>query len=196
MGIITKHGRASHSKTHGVSWFAEPLEPSNVVTAEAEWDKIPLLVSADGTCGKLIFPFHDQSNSDIARLLLKIGVEITAPLLLQQGQEPTYDLREAKKHLVSRSNQSWPYFVLRDRNATPHLVSVFVTTPEEYRYICECGFDIFLHDVDNQLIMFFGYGYFFAGICLTSRATGWRDVLVGWGASHVGCPLEYAHLYG
>lgn len=194
MGVITKNRRPAHSKTHGVSWFAEPAKPPNVVAAEVEWEKVPHLVSTNATCGKLLLPLHDQSNADVARLLLKIGVEIAAPLLLQQGPEATYDLREAKKHLISSSSQSWPYFVLRDRNATTHLVSVFAATVEEHRYIRECGFDIFLHDVDNQPIMFFGYGAFFAAISLASRATGWRDALVDWGASHVGCPIEYAHL--
>jgi hypothetical protein len=196
IGVTTKRGHPARSKLHGVSWFAEPTEPPNVVTAEAEWDRVPLLVSADGSRGKLLFPVHDQSNADVARLLLKIGVEITAPLLLQQGQQPAYDLREAKQHLISNCAQPWPYFVLRDRKAIPHLVSVFAATPQEHGYISECGFDIFLHEVDNQPIMFFGYEAFFAAIGLGSRSTAWRDVLVNWGASHVGCPAEYAQLSG
>ena len=79
MGVMTKRRRPAHSKVHGVSWFAEPETPKNIVSAEAEWDKIPMLMDADGSSGKIIFPIHDQSNADIARLLLKIGVEIMAP---------------------------------------------------------------------------------------------------------------------
>jgi hypothetical protein len=196
MGVTTKAGRPAHSKTHGISWFAEPEKPANVVTAEAQWDQVPLLVSGDGSRGTLLLPFHDQSNVDVARLLLKIGVEITAPLLSHQSQRPAYDFREAKNHVISDSSQTWPYFVLRDRNATPHLVSVFAAAQQEHDYITQCGFDIFLHEVDDEPIMFFGYGAFFAAISLSSRSTAWREVLVLWGASHVGCPLEYAGLSG
>jgi hypothetical protein len=58
---------------------SKPTKSPNTVTVEAEWDKVPLLESVDGGRGQLVFPLHDQSNADIARLLLKIGVEITGP---------------------------------------------------------------------------------------------------------------------
>lgn len=196
MGVKTKKGRPAHSKTYGVSWFAEPEKPANIVTVEARWDQVPILVSGDESRGKLILPFHDPSNVDIARLLLKIGVEVTAPMLCKRSQRPAYDLLAAKNHVISDSNQTWPYFVLRDRNATSHLVSVFSATEEEHVYISQCGFDIFLHEVDDELILFFGYGTFFAAISLTSRCTAWREVLKMWSASHVGCPIEYAQLSG
>jgi hypothetical protein len=86
--------------------------------------------------------------------------------------------------------------VLRDCKATSHLVSVFAATPDEHQYISDCGFDIFLHEVDNAPVLFFSYGSFFAAICLSSRSTAWRELLVTWGVSHVGCPYEYAHLSG
>lgn len=127
-------------------------------------------------------------------MLLKIGVEITAVMLSQQSQQPPYDFREAKHHVISHSGQTWPYFVLRDKNALSHLVSVFEATPDEHHYITQCGFDIFLHEVDEEVICFFAYGIFFAAISLTSRCTAWRAIFSLWRVSHVGCPLEYAPL--
>lgn len=57
MGVRTKVGRPAHSKTYGVSWFAEPEKPANIVSAEAEWDRVPLLVNADESRGILPLPF-------------------------------------------------------------------------------------------------------------------------------------------
>ncbi|CAN0375562.1 unnamed protein product, partial [Ectocarpus sp. 4 AP-2014] len=34
MGVITKRRRPAHSKTHGISWFAEPSMPASVVSAQ------------------------------------------------------------------------------------------------------------------------------------------------------------------
>ncbi len=196
MGVMTKRNRPAHSKTHGVSWFAQPTSSPNVVTAEAAWDKVPLLVSDDGTRGRLVVPLHDETNADIGRFLLKIGIEILSPLLKNGGERSSYDLQQAKKYLVTGAGEPWPYFLLRDRNATAHLVSVFDASPQDHEYVNLCGFDIFLHEIDDQPIVFLGYGAFFGALCLTSRDTGWRDVLVQWGASHVGCPSEYAQLCG
>jgi HNH endonuclease len=196
MGVITKRNRPARAKFHGVSWFSEPTLPTNMVTVEAVWDNVPHLINKNGTHGKLVFPLHDESNEDIGRLLLKIGIEILSPLLHSHKANSSYNLEEAKRYLVSGEGAPWPYFLLRDRRATQHLVSVFDSVPEEHEYIIQSGFDIFLHEIENQPIIFFGYSAFFAALCLTSREVEWRDVLVQWGASHVGCPKDFNHLSG
>lgn len=196
IGVVTKRRRPAHSRTHGVSWFAEPASPANHVSAEADWDTVPLLLSSDGSHGKLVFPLHDDSNVDIARLLLKIGIETLSPLSHSECEPLTYSLVDAKNYLVTGIGRPWPYFLLLDNNATPHLVSVFASCREEHDYIRDCGFDIFLHEIDRQPVLFFGFGNFFAAIALSSRDTSWRKVLVEWRAAHVGCPVEYAHLCG
>jgi hypothetical protein len=196
MGVVTKRGQPAHSKTHGVSWFAQPSAPPNHVTAEASWESIPVLPGKDASHGMLVFPLHDDSNEDIARLLLKIGIEIVSPMLRVRGKTLLYDLSEAKRYLVTGDGLPWPYFVLRDCTVVPHLTSVFSSVREEHEYIRKCGFDAFLHEVDGQPVLFFAYGSFFAAISLSSRNTAWRSILVEWGASHVGCPAEYAQLFG
>lgn len=196
MAVRTKRGRPAKAKIYNVSWFTEPSMPSNVVSLEAEWAKIPLLISADKTSAKLAFRVHDETNLDIARLLLKIGIEISAPLADLRDQKIFYDFKRAKEYLVSCSEQPWPYFVLLDKNAVSHLVSVFSELPDEHAMIRESGFDIFLHEIDGKPILFFCYGAFFVAICLTSPDTDWRSILLEWRASHVGCPIQYAHLCG
>jgi hypothetical protein len=68
--------------------------------------------------------------------------------------------------------------------------------PDEHEYMKSCGFDVFLHEVDDQPILFFRYGHFFSAICLSSRHTDWREILIEWKTSHVGCPIDYAYLQG
>lgn len=192
MGVFNKRGRPTHSRIHGVSWFAEPTRPSNQVSVEADWDAIPLVLSENGSHGKLVFELHDESNADIARLLLKIGVEVLSPLLHASGTQLLYDISSAKQYLVSGGGPNWPYFVLLDNKAKSHLTSVLADCDEEREYMRSCGFDIFLHEIDGYPVLFFSYGAFFAGISLKSRDTSWRKVLVDWTVSHIGCPVEYA----
>lgn len=194
LGVITKRHKPSYSKTYGVSWFAKPSAHPNIVEAEADWSQVPVLPSSDGSSAKMAFPLHDETNYDIAKLLLKIGVEILAPVLISPDASVEYDLSEAKKHLLSKSPEAWPYFVLRNTSFEHRLHSVLTCAPKEHDYIRSCGFDIFVHEVGNEPILFFTYGEFRAAICLTSRNTNWREVLLEWKVPHVGCPLQYADL--
>lgn len=193
MGVITKRRRPAHSQTYGISWFAKPSAAPNIVEAQANWPQIPMLLNSDGLTGKLVLPLHDETNLDIAKLLLKIGVEIISPVLITPKSTMNYDLSAAKKHLLADVSEAWPYFVLRDASIENRLVSVLSCVPDEREYIRSLGFDIFLHDVNEQAILFFTYGEFRAGICLTSRDTKWRELLLDWKVSHVGCPAIYAN---
>ncbi len=87
LGVVTKRKRPARSDVHGISWFSEPGGPHNVVSAEARWNRIPTLLSPGGSSGKIVFPFHDDSCYAIARLLLKIGVEIMAPSLEKRPRD-------------------------------------------------------------------------------------------------------------
>jgi hypothetical protein len=76
LAVITKRYKPATARLHGISWFSEPTKLPNTVSAEAEWEKIPTLWSKDGMAGRIAIPMHDLSTRDIARLLLKIGVEL------------------------------------------------------------------------------------------------------------------------
>lgn len=193
MGVITKSRRPARSNVHGISWFAEPNLPKNIISAEATWERIPMLLSPNGNSGKIVFPLHDDSCYAISRLLLKMGLEIMAPSL--GGREGILEeFQEVTNHVVQSSCASWPYFVIRSESIDKHLVSVLTSVPEEHEYVESCGFDMFLHQVDDEVIFFFRYGKFRAGICLSSRKTKWRQMLVDWDVPHVGCPVEHAEL--
>ncbi len=186
-----KNRRPARSDVHGISWFSEPSQPENIVTAEAQWDRIPMLLSPDNHSGKIVFPLHDDSCYAIAKLLLKIGVELMAPCKISKS-EIIDPFRAAKEHVVQVCEQTWPYFQIRSNSIDVHLVSVLASFPMEHKYVQSCGFNVFLHQVEDEIVFFFRYGEFRAGICLSSRETKWRQVLVDWNVPHVGCPIEFS----
>lgn len=191
LGVVTKRQRPARSDVHGISWFSEPGRPDNVVSAEGQWDRIPMLLSPDGRSGKVVFPLHDESCYAIARLLLKIGVEIMAPCVVE-NPDRFNGFRAARNHVVQTEKAPWPYFVIRSESIDARLVSVLASLPAEHEYVQSCDFDVFLHQVEDEVVLFFRYGEFRAGICLSSRETYWRQVLVDWGVPHVGCPVEFS----
>jgi len=193
-GVITKHKKPARALTQGISWFAEPTYPHNVLSVEADWANIPALWNEELSEGKFILLLHDETCLDIARLLLKVGVEILEPVFHSGTHEFQCDLQAAKRHVLDIDQRLWPYFVLRSDAAEKHLVSIFDNLPNVHSYILSCGFDIFLHQVEDELILFFNYGHFKAATALTTQSTDWRQVLVEWDVPHVGCPAEFQDL--
>jgi hypothetical protein len=189
---VTKKRKPSRASLNGVTWFAEPAAKTNVVSAEAEWSKIPILWHQDGT-GTMAVPLHDETNSDLARLLLKMGLELLA--VRDAGQETERDRRAAKNVVLGNDTLPWPYFVLRDKQSLSRLTSVFEATPDAREYVQNLGFNLYLHEVADDEILFFQYGEFLAAISLTSRSVNWIALLKKWGAPYAGCPVEFAHLH-
>lgn len=192
LGAVNKRGRPVRSETHGVAWTARPGS-KNGVEIEAKWREIPAVVSEDQRRMRLFLPMHDDSNTDIARLLLKIGVEIVA--LRESEMQNRSDLSDAIAFLFGKDCRAWPYFLLRDRSALLYLNSIFALVPSMMWECRQRGFDIFLHEIDSRLTIFFCYGHFFAGTCLSTRDTEWRHILEEWNVPYIGCPIEFAHLY-
>ena len=191
LGVITKKKKPARSKTYGITWFAEPDKPQNVLSAETDWENYPILRNKNFSGEKIAIPIHDETCEDIARLLLKIGIEITA-IALQAGHPDIQgNFSEAKKHILSLDQELWPYFLIRSSGIERYVTSIFKNSPQEHNYIRSCGFDIFLHLAENEVIMFFSYGCFCAGISLTSRGTNWRVLLQEWNISYVGCPIQF-----
>lgn len=191
LGVITKKKKPARSETYGITWFSEPDKPQNVLSAETDWANYPILWNKDFFDGKIAIPIHDKTCEDIARLLLKIGVEITA-VALQAGHPGIQgDFSEAKNHILGLNKDLWPYLLIRSNDAEKHVTSVFESSPQEHDYIRSCGFDVFLHSVEDEVIMFFSYGHFHAGIALTSRKTNWKNLLQQWNLPYVGCPAQF-----
>jgi hypothetical protein len=191
LGVITKKHKPARSDIHQLSWFSEPGLPLNVLSVEAQWDKVPIILSRNGDSGKIVFPLHDDSCYAIARLLLKMGIEIMVPHLAGNQQDlKRFEL--ATQHVLGMDDSPWPYFVMQTNDADSRLISVLTSLPEEHKYILACGFDIFLHQVEEDVVFFFRYGEFRAGICLSSRKTNWRQLLIEWNVPHIGCPIEFA----
>ncbi len=188
LGVVTKKRKPARSDVHGVSWFAEPELQDNIVSASADWEKIPILHDANNSSGKIAMPLHDETCYDIAKLLLKMGLEILAPTL---GIE---NMQLAKDHIIGKNNTPWPYFILKSNEIEKKLVSLLNSTPEEHEYIRSSGFDLFFHEVEDKIVFFFVFGQFRAGVSLSSRDTIWRQILLDWEIPHVGCPIEFEEL--
>lgn len=106
------------------------------------------------------------------------------------------DFRQARDVILGLTNSPWPYFVLLDGNVPSKMISVFESTPAEHEYIEACGFDLFLHEIDEHKILVFKYGQFAAAISLVSRDTSWISIFQTWKVSYVGCPAPFQHLHG
>lgn len=155
MGVITKKNKPARSQAYGLTWFSEPQSPLNILSVEADWKDIPILFSSDKSCGKIAIPFHDESNYDIARLLLKIGIEIFLPIKFAEGEDIKQIFRKAKAHIIDINTEPWPYFILRSDAAEKHLVSFLESCPNEHDYIKSCGFDAFFHEINNEIVLYF-----------------------------------------
>jgi len=193
LGVVTKKRRPARASLCGVEWFAEPTKTANVVSAEADWSRIPMLLKPDGS-GTLVFPVHDDSNVDVCRLLLKLGVELFGIIHHFDGVNP--DLSDARAFVLGRDAKPWPYFILRTPEPPPKLVSVLHEDPDSHEYIKSCGFDLFLHEFGSELVLLFQYGAFIGAAAVTSRNTTWTKEFREWNTPFVGCPVEFAGLHG
>lgn len=194
LGVITKHNKPARAVTENISWFSSPTSQPNVLEVEANWSLAPHLLNKDESSGKIVLLLHNDTCYDIARLLLKIGVEVLEPAFRTGYPEFQVNLKKAKQHILGIDKQAWPYLVLRSDSAQEHTVSIFNELPEVHSYVLTCGFDIFLHQFDSNTVLFFNYGHFKAAVSLSERTIDWKTALEGWGAPYVGCPSEYMHL--
>jgi hypothetical protein len=192
LGVISKKHRPAAGQLYGVRWSSEPSAPPNVLSAEAKWGAVPVVWDSECRSGAFVVPLHDPSNSDICRLLLKIGIELLS--VVHHGRGMDVDLTAAAKVVLGTDKEPWPYFVLRTPAPPSSLVSVLSSTPDVHEYVRECGFDVFLHEIEEHEIVAFKYGHFFAVASLTSRETNWVASLRSWRLSFVGCPIEFSHL--
>lgn len=196
MGVITKKKKPAKAVTHGITWFAVPEKGRGVVAAEAnDWSKNPVLWKRGFAEGKIVMPLHDENCYYIAKFLLKIGVEVAEVGRRASHAELQGDFSDASKYVRGKDVSSWPYFVLRSGNVERHLTSVFSELAEVHDYVRTCGFDIFLHKIEDDVVLFFRYGSFWAGLALNTREIGWTAVLRKWKVAYVGCPVEYAEDY-
>lgn len=192
MGVITKKKKPARSVTHGITWFAAPDVGGHVVGAEADWSKIPVLWDREFSGGRIVIPLHDITCYAIAKFLLKVGVEIGEVGRRAEQTDLQLDFSHATKHVMGKDKNAWPYFVLTTSGVESHLVSVFAELEQVHDYVRSCGFDIFLHRVEDDIVLFLMYGSFWAGIALNTQDIEWTKILREWKVSCVGCPAEYA----
>jgi hypothetical protein len=188
MGVITKKNKPARSRMHGITWLADPESGKNIIQAEANWQKVFAFWSKKNASGKIILPVHDKSCFDIAKMLLKIGVEIFVASGLASRQSDANMLKSAKEHIIRAESEPWPYFLIRDDFSKLNLVSLFYEAPEVHDYLKTLGFDLFFHSIEDNVILFFSFGDFRAALSITSRTLILREYLNEKGLSAVPCP--------
>jgi hypothetical protein len=147
--------------------------------------------AANGATEKIAIPMHDSSNGDISRLLLKIGVELLAVLSRSAELDALGDFVSARDVVLGRDQEPWPYAVLTQGNVPSQMVSVFAETPGEHQYIRACGFDLFLHEIEEHKVLALQYGHFASTASISSRDLNWISILKSWNAPYVCCPVEF-----
>jgi hypothetical protein len=193
MGVITKKGKPSKAKVGGIEWFADPNEIKNTVSLEANLEKIPFFYNDKSKTGKIILNVHDEFNYDILRLLLKIGNEaISIYDLFNTGK---IQHRASLDILLGTNTTTWPYFILREKQID-NLVSIFIENKEVREYCRSIGFDVYLHQIENEEVVFFEYGSFFAATSLTSCNVTWVEIFKQWRVPFVGCPIKFQEFNG
>lgn len=193
LGVVTKKKRPAKAWTHGITWYSEPTKERNIVSVEVRGNKCPVLWNRSSNCGKIVIPLHDKSCIHISKLLLKMGLEIIAVGQFYGIIGLNRDFQEAKQYVIGKDNNIWPYFIIMSPKIENKLVSILKDFPDEQKYIRNLGFDLFFHHVEAEIVFFFKYGNFYAGISLTTRDTNWRRILIEWGIPYVGCPNEFEH---
>lgn len=196
LGVITKKRRPASSTFYGISWFANPLAGPNILSAEAKWDRVPIMRVAGSAEMKLAMPLHDQSNCDICRLLLKIGIELLAIVGRVSASDALRYSSSARAFVLGIDQEPWPYAVLTDGKVPLKMCSVFAATPEEHQYVLSCGFDLFLHEIEEHKILALQYGHFAAAVSICSRKLNWISILKLWNAPYVCCPVEFQGVAG
>lgn len=191
LGVITKKRKPAFSRSYGIGWFAEPRANPNVVSCEANWDRVPIMWSTNGAVGKIAIRLHDASNYDVCRLLLKIGIELVAVVRRSRESCASGEFSSARDVVLGRNQEPWPYAVLTHGIVPSQMCSVFTATPEEHEYVRSCGFDLFLHEIDEHKVLAFQYGRFAAAVSICSRSLNWVSVLRSWNTSFVCCPAEF-----
>jgi hypothetical protein len=194
MGVLTKHKKPAKANTYGITWFAEPNEPKNILSIEGDSSNSNLLWNDCLQNGKFIIPIHDETCNDIARLLIKIGIEIIVTAKQMGHFDTDKDFLEAREFVLGINPNVWPYLVLRSNDFDKNLTNIFAVFPDKHEYIRECGFDIYLHLIGNEIVLFFSYGYFHAGIAITNRSLEWQEALIAWEVPYVGCPIEFQNV--
>jgi hypothetical protein len=147
LGVISKKGKPARSRLYGAEWFAEPMMSPGVVRVNVDWDTVPAFLKPNGD-GMYLIPFHDKSNGDISKLLLKMGIELLSLYqYYDEGNKAALDLFDARQFVIGSQDHAWPYFVIRTSAPPVELVSIMHDLPDEHTYIKNCGFDLFLHEV-------------------------------------------------
>jgi hypothetical protein len=189
LGVVTKKGKLARSQYANLDWKSEAKEGKKSFSVDRKsFDKIPQFYNKEKDTISVALPMHNKFDCDVAKLFLKIGIEIICRTLELANK---YNLSDAKEHILGINENSWPYFIILSDNISDHTVSIFKQDIYTHSYVLSVGFDIFLNEIGEDIILFFKYGHFKYAINLSNRKPDWIENLKKLEISYVGCPIQF-----
>lgn len=189
MGNTTKKGKLPKAKYESIEWNKEDGGNKNsfyVDLNERILKRHPSFNCEVGETTTLMFPAYSKYDTDICKLLLKIGIETSCALFLENPSA----LDSAKEFILNKNDTSWPYLLIQDKGY--ELKSPFSFSNLIYSHILASSFDIFVLKSDNdEIIFFFSYGHFLYAINLFSRELDWLMELENEGFKFLVFPKEF-----
>lgn len=192
LGVVTKKGKAASSTIHGVRYIGE---------SHGTNDRIQILHTSKKSKTvwrekshkslEVAFPLHDSSCYSIAKLMLKMSLELMA-VYFPNGEVEKSEYNDAKRHVVDASSAPWPYFIIRSDNLDEYTQSLFIKDKFAKEYLERIETDVAYFRTTDQMIFVFKYGNFRAAISMLSRTTQWTFGLIERSVAYVGCPVEFA----
>ncbi|MDC0932218.1 HNH endonuclease [Arcobacteraceae bacterium] len=190
MGHKTKKGKQPKATYNHIEWFSEKTKKNSISIDlnKKKLNKNPFIkYFVENNTKAFIQLAHNKFDIDISKLLLKIGIEMTCSLSLNNSD----NIDNAKKFILNNENESWPFLLIQDKGF--QMKSLFGPSKFIHSHALASNFDIFIYENQtDELIFFFSYGYFLYAINLYSKNLNWLEELKNDNFKFVAFPIEFS----
>lgn len=187
LGVTTKKGKPARSYFDNIYWYTEKDAPKNTfyVDKNGLHKNKALQYHFENNTNALILLYHNKYDTDISKLLLKIGIEFLSVMNIS-------NFNEAKAHIISKDNSLWPYVLIQNKNDFK-FDSIFKQISNYlYSHALASNFDLSFYEIEDDTIIFFEYGRYLYGINLSSRELTWLEDLKDDNIKYIVSPIEFA----
>jgi hypothetical protein len=181
-GVITKKGKPSKAKTGNLIWEAIPEVKNRIYLTVTQKSESAYYLDQDKATIEI--PVHDKSTRYILRLLLKIGLELCAIKYISQFDsmfKPSINI------LFNKGNDIWKYLLITNGDITSKTKNLFGVDKKAVEELKGQNIELCLHEFDDEIILFFKYGYFFAAVNLSSTSLEYKNEIEKWGCEVIIC---------
>jgi hypothetical protein len=150
LGKRNKKGRPGKSNFLGVTLHSVPDHERKIYVETESAEKLFRYgINVNGR-NQIRIPVHSDRCEDISKMLLKIGVELSAVGKHLGEGDFMFDPEKAVDFLLGKNKIPWPYFMPQDFiDVSSKVKSAFTDFPDIHEDVSECGFDVFFHKYYN-----------------------------------------------